>query len=770
MSLANTGTNSTQFYSSGRQKMRVFLEGREVPSVVATFTAAEDQPNMCTVELPPLSIIKFIRPRTQLHVFARDPFTFGDNDYHLAFEGEVMGRTMTKRHDGRSFMITAYDYSNYWDDAHAYIMNPQFVTGKLTTQVSQGDVTPQQQAKAKAEAVIDAPANATSAIIKIMAQQDGQGSYDLVTGILNVVAKIAYVNEFYRAAWERLRITDRMISYPSGNLGPFLKNLGVEDFLSSFNGMCGGDYSLRQLLMNVLSLIFHTSISVPFPSFLKIKTGSREGYGIVQFLFVPDGYTLPPPKCNVIFPNQQSSFTFDEDFRAAPTRYGFRAGYPLYSGVDSTDQTTPIQYYPTCFSDYMMNAKNNGNAITASAAEIASALGPSTITKSSDGRTYSNIFYGQPAKANAVNTSFSTTLKESDYLSNEEALKGIYYQTDVLLPAYSALFRYGTTVAPNANGVPTPTVGTTPDARNAFTREVGKYLFYKKRYESRNVSSSIMFHPFLVPGFNCLLIDDSDAGQSVIAKLKSVTHRMAHDGWTTQIALNLGRDFDEIDFLSGGLGEPPLPAWFDPTIFGQTDAAGLAFFKQETTYLADNSVKAITPTEAAYRNKYVLNPTTYPNLSKFYQATIGCDAITKVGPAPQSGSKTPQEVYVTTRGATQAILAKYKGKLKKDGKNRDAYVRSFINRPVATMTQAFNFLGASAPQTPTSTSGGKQFPDSFATVQALNTQPLPYRFDGGGSGGVSYSDQTAIALRRQIIDAYQALLKAKGPNGGAFRG
>ena len=758
--MADTNTSKT-YKASGRQKIRLFLEGREVPVTSATIVCKTNMPIMANFELVPLKIIKFIKPRTQVHLMVRDSFTFGDDNFYLCFEGEVMGRGMVKRHDGRAFRITAYDYTNYWDDAKAFMLNPNFLVGKAAPAVLFGEPTPQQTSKAAAGEVITTAANSNSLMVDYLTRfKDSDGNPDLIKGIAEIARRLASVNEFYRTSYERLRILDRIYVRSSGRMGHFLKDLKVEEFLSSYTGAQGGMMSLRQMLMGILTLLFHDGVSVPFPSFLKTKRGSQTGYSIGNFIFMPDTYLLPPPRCNVIFPNQQIGFEFDEDFRAAPTRYGFRCSFPILSGSEAEEATYPIQYYPRPFADFMTGAK--GDKALSTTADLNSLFGPSKILKSKDGRSYGNIFYGKKAEGAAVGISYAPTLRESDFLTNEESLKGIYYDTDTLVPAYSALVRGGGLKA-DAQGRKIAGDDVSPKSRNDFMRELGAYLFFKKRYGSRQVGASIMWNPFLVPGFNSLFIDDSEAGQSFIAKLQGVTHQMTHQGFTTTVELGYARDFDEIDFMSGGAGDPPLPAWFDDTTFGFSESSK-NYFNLETKFLGPPNTKVsgrkqgqavIDESEVSYRNDKVKNPTVFPVLSEFYQTLLGCDSITGLGPKTTNPEQTRQ-VLVTTRGATMYLREQYIAKATQEA--RDAFVRAYIKRPVTKMEEAFAFVGARVAPSP-DTNNTSSIPEEFATfigIYDATKTGLPGRFDGKG-----YSDETILKIRRDVIDAYVQQLRTR---------
>lgn len=700
-----------------RQKVRLFIEGREVPVQAVVLAAKVGLPTSATISLVPLREIKFIRPRTQVHVFLQDTKNFPDNEFYLVFEGEVLGRTMSKKQDSRSFSIVAVDYSSYWDETKAFVMNPNFVLGKIEDVVTFKDAPVGQTVKALGGVAVQTSATSNTRMIEIML---ANGNKDLAVGVANVIKKLNTANQFYQAAYERLRINDRIRVFSSKNLQTFLQDMKIDEFLKDFTGKFGGISTLREMLYSVMGLVFHDFISIPFPANIVNN--------ISQFLFVPDCYTLPPPMCNVVFPNQQQGYSFSEDYRALPTRYAFRASMPLMTAQGVDFPQYPTQFYPTAFSDYMFGKR------TATTTEIGSILGPSTLlTDPKSDKTYASIFYNRtPNKP--VGTTFGTVLREADYLSNEESLKGIYLEMDTFMPGYTALVK-----------------GASSASRTAFIQAVGSYLFYKKRFSSRQVTSELLFHPFLVPGFTAMFLDDSEAGQTFLAKLQSVVHTLSNDGCATNVELAYGRDFDEVDELTGGSGEPPTPPWFDPEIFGKID---VALFKQETTYLL--KIGAIDKSEADARAK-IKNPVVFPNLNTFFQSLIGANASTNYHAPPATGTAN-KPVLVSTRGAASYLLFQYR-QVANDPDARDAKVQELISRPLVNLMTAFKFIRAQ-PVGFVDT-GRFTLPDEFASFTGITKNiDLPGRFDGV-NGLHGYADKNAIALRRNVIDGYVKVLKTR---------
>lgn len=714
-----------------RQKCRLLLEGREVPFVSATLICNVGEPITAIIELVPLQVIKFIKPKTQIQIFVQDTFNFGDDDFYIAFEGEATGRAMRKTDGSRAFQITAVDYSGYWDEAKGYYYNHNFVAGKLD-EIAEGGQSPEAETKEAGATRLTTASTINSIMISIITKAMKGSKTDIIDGIVDVVSALKNINLFYSAAFNRLRITDRVQVFSSGRIKTFLQDLNMDEFLLGFTGRQGGLVSLREMLLNVMALIFHDFVSVPFPSLVAGKAGQT----ISNFLFIPDGYALPPPACNVIFPNYVQSFEFRDDFRSMLTRFAFRPSFPQYAS--DAVKVYPMQYYPDSFKDFMYGTATETNA------EYYGLLGTSTILKDpKTGRSYGGLSeegfkYGSSAKGAVGAVSASPVLREADFLTNEESIKGIILDTETFMPGMTTLTSH------NSAGT-----------MRGFTQAIGTYLFYKKRFSSRNATAQLMFHPFLVPGFSCLVVDDSDAGQSFVAKLQSVTHNLSQNGCSTTAQMGYARDFDEIDSLTGGSAEPPLPPWFDPKKFGSVDENG-ALFKQETQYLLDQGFlgqQAADPStgipELAARKKIATQPVTIFNfLSSFYQQLVGTDSVTTID------SKTDKSSLVTLRGAAYWLTETYK-QFRNDPEARDSFVVNYIQRPVPNMFTTMFFLGA----VPLGDSG--LIPEEFAEFVSVKTGSFANRFDGKG-----FADEKILQIRREVINAYVELLKTqRGFNG-----
>ena len=106
-------------------------------------------------------------------------------------------------------------------------------------------------------------ATANTRIVEIML---AGGNKDLAQGIVNVIKKVDGANQFLAAAYQRLRISDRINLFSGGKVGAFLQDLKIDEFLKDYTGKFGGISDLRTLLYSVMALVFHDFVSIPFPS------------------------------------------------------------------------------------------------------------------------------------------------------------------------------------------------------------------------------------------------------------------------------------------------------------------------------------------------------------------------------------------------------------------------------------------------------------------------------------------------------------------------
>lgn len=676
---------------------KLLLEGMEVPMIGATLTHSVNQASIAYIDLVPHAIINNIKPRTLVQLFVRDYHNeAGGFPFVLAFEGEVFGFSFGKTTTSRSFSISAIDYSSYWDNVLTYFFNAQQSLSKGSESLApvgmdQADV---KAAGATLQSVTHSVSSFFLKTIEATLKQpiDGRKA-DFLDGFVAVYKQIAKINDFYNTAEDRLRIVDRILLKSSGELETLLKQ---SEALEWFNGIAGrttGYATLRSVIQDLMSIIFHDFVSVPFPAKVNHTKMAKGGVSetdsvqktIGEFIFKPNLYMVPPPACNVFYPDEYSNFQFTRNFFQEPTRLIYQPEMPR--GFGGGDVVLSHVYQPDSFDHFMLkkgSAKDGGF------------IGDSDLQIDQE--------YGH-FNENDTNATTSQTnqgkKREQQFLTNEEKMRGILMAKENMVPA-STQFRQSLT-----------DVG-----KRTFSAGIAKYLFFKKRYETRGVQITSHLKLSVVPGFTTLILDDSDADQTVVAYCSSVTHRIyATQGGFTNTTLSYARTVNEEDTASGKAGQMLVPPWFTKEVFGVIGPVNKP--TDEEKELGDQLV--------------VADP---KRLSAFYAELLGA-----------KGSRVVLDITgkTTMVGAARKLAAEYKAAKSKGTATN--LISKMTSRDYVTIREAMRFVGATT-----------------ETRDFVNNKFV--EFSGDRLKGKGANDLKQIKARRQvIIDYRRALQRRRG-----FRG
>jgi hypothetical protein len=130
-------------------KLRLFLEGQEVPVVSANVQVNIFAPASAAIQIVPVDAALHLKPRTMVHLFfleepaaavvleegaapqttrANMDFSYergplADQAYKLLFAGEVVGFSFVKQPMSRGFVLQCLDFSSYWDNLHVFMLD-----------------------------------------------------------------------------------------------------------------------------------------------------------------------------------------------------------------------------------------------------------------------------------------------------------------------------------------------------------------------------------------------------------------------------------------------------------------------------------------------------------------------------------------------------------------------------------------------------------------------------------------------------------------------
>lgn len=311
-----------------RLKLRLFLEGVEVPVVAATITSQKNSAASAAIQIPANDYGLDLKPRTLVHLFAydgykgappesqvwvggagisvkqqlsKDPDKEGpipkpdavansptlttidleNQNFKLIFGGEVVAIHYSKSPTSRGMNLQCVDWSSYWDIAYQYQVGGmslgfgnlnQAFTGASTTLFSEflktsGDVVLE---------LLNSPPRSYPEL---------QGS--LLGGLMHIIEAIGGcyfgpravkgTNDFFSLAEMRLHLT-QMIGANPRSAKDEIRLLRANGFGSLFGKTLGGLgklVTIRQVLNALQRYIFHEVIPITAPRYVPAKASSE---------------------------------------------------------------------------------------------------------------------------------------------------------------------------------------------------------------------------------------------------------------------------------------------------------------------------------------------------------------------------------------------------------------------------------------------------------------------------------------------------------------
>lgn len=714
---------------------KLFIEGIEVPFTGATLTHTVNQASIAYFDLVPHEDIQHIKPRTLVQLFVRQyqesraekesgserfPFV-------LSWEGEVFGYTIGKNPTSRSFSVSAIDFSGYWDNALTYFFNltQSLAAGMDTQSYNSMEYVDSKKAGIPPKVSLQAQTSYYESIFKKVWKQNPNA--DLLDLFIAVYKDVAGINEFFADAEARLRITDRFAIHSSKRLTKLInQQKGIEYFLNVANGFSGYT-TLRTVVQEFMGMIFHDFVTVPFPSRVPADVSkplpSTEGRNLTigSFAFKPNLFMMPPPLCNVFFPDEYSSFSYSRNFFEEPTRLIYSPELPGQFGDAPGKIYLRHVYAPESFRHFMSNDApfppdlvfdpKEGQSTTDNDLKVTSEVAKLRYLKENNIADSGRSDYQSEEEKKKFSEVGNNKTRLWQFLTNEERIKGIFLAREGMVP-FSSSFRKALDQYVSGDD---------------FNLRIAKYFFYKKRFKGRQLQITSHLKMSVVPGFPVLILDHENPEMSITAYCTSVTHRIyATEGGHTNVTLGYARTVGEQNTASDTGGASYLvPPWFEETILGKIDTP---------------PTSEVAPDKVASQGKTHVSP---DGLTGFYNTLLGGESKkSSYGGSPLTTFFAGER---TLLGATIKLASEYKTAVRNGSSSVQEYIAAMTNRQYVRMEDAMKFIGAAA-------------------VSKKDAKYLV--FDGAEFSREGQRDGLAIRMKRKVIKKYaESLLSKRG-----FRG
>jgi hypothetical protein len=229
------------------------------------------------------------------------------------------------------------------------------------------------------------------------------------------------------------------------------------------------------------------------PMVVKYKTVNTESR-LAMFLFTPDLFMVPPPKCNVLFPDHYVSVTFGRAWLNEPTRLW------LFGQTQAGSETSQGYFSP------------NTSILS----------GPKAVDA-----------------ATAVSNGVSFLMKHELFTGPIPALEAIG-DIGVFKKLHSKQLKQSQAKQKDAKKKVADPKGSefTGQARYSpqeHMQRAANYLFFAKRFATRTMNVNAKFCPQLVPGLPMLLLDPPIAESDLLADTVSILNGQHYVGLISQI-------------------------------------------------------------------------------------------------------------------------------------------------------------------------------------------------------------------------------------------
>lgn len=308
-----------------RLRLRMFLEGVEVPIVGIQLQCQPNAPIMAAIQIPPIPEGTRLLPRTLVHVFFRDPYEeenpfLGDRrgsanttdqrsptayqealnhrknsegqldflasvresenvHYKLLFGGEILGFDWTKDQAQRALVLQCADWSNYWDYAYQWTNTGLFGPGIKALFAGGSTNLFTDFLSSSAEVITNILRTPSISFPKLEGLAGGIiHLLESIGGSYYYDKKIAGQNIFFTLAELRLHINQMIVAVEND---PTAKRLlavqGYGGLMSRLLGGMGGQTSIRQSINALQGIIFHETYAQTCPKYIPGTEGTVSG-------------------------------------------------------------------------------------------------------------------------------------------------------------------------------------------------------------------------------------------------------------------------------------------------------------------------------------------------------------------------------------------------------------------------------------------------------------------------------------------------------------
>lgn len=528
----------------------VYINGVQVPCPSVHISYGVWRIPEATLSFPPHRLLQRLgaEDRIEVVVFYLDNVIDPENPkFRLAFEGEILGWSYSSSPMGRMMTFNAIADISVFQALYFFFMNTVDAVIGYETVPGKG-----------ADTIFTPGVHYPFSIFKKglfinsksdEGQPDIQRPFDIIDNVLRGMLSnppgkpdtrpIPCVNFFAR--WARKRnFINRFVALPlfeddlkSTNAGafPIFQSVQAEYALkamsTSLSEMVGDQGSIYDLLQKIFGMAYCELAMIPTAPCLiaRLSDGTilqssdqkrDQGTSATQPLRLANYFVKPQmlfgmaPTCNLIFPSMIHSYSYSENYWKQPTRTYVNDQF----FTQSLERTAFVAAATTVGYPEEINA-----ALQARRAGVDSPTAPNPTATGKNVLVFPEEFYKGPVVTRMPVPAWFTHLANQRATQNQSTAEGVEEQpADKDLSALFFLY--------------------------------GQYEYFRTRYEQRGGAVDMIWNPYIVPGFPCVIFDHRASALDTVGYVMNVEQDMsaANGGgnMSTSINYSFGRTLSEL--------------------------------------------------------------------------------------------------------------------------------------------------------------------------------------------------------------------------------
>lgn len=480
----------------------VFIAGIRVPDARITLTSSMNAVPTCNIAIPPYPELFGIgrQDRVPVQIFMSDTLTGKSTvtdleAYQLLFDGELTDFGYMSSEHNRSFVINAEALPGFLKDIQIDLLTTTEDKAKASIpSAALNGVLLAGHTKELFPASLFSKGLAPSG----KANQNIDFPTDFLDNVVDYLTSGSATHnslmlQFYSTFLTKVNFANRYVRVPffddtqsswsssKGNGFPLLQGMQNSTCYEIFAQMAGSVPKKASLYALINYILSAMEYEWAF-----FSAPSMHGGKLVQNCLKPLMYEALPPSCNIITRAMNSEISMHEKVADVPTRIRFRDLHDpallLARGEDSfLTDLSVMSYFP------------HGTNKKPGVLSVASLTAAELMTED----PYCELYSGPKV-------------------------------ADLLAPPWLSYTPYADS-----------------DTPDVLCDNVMKHMYFLKRYETRRMSATMAFNPYITTGFPAIIYDAHGTDISVIGHVLSVQHSISKDSMSTQVELGYARVLSE---------------------------------------------------------------------------------------------------------------------------------------------------------------------------------------------------------------------------------